>query len=210
MANNTTGFGFLSFGRIEGGSPTAGLTRVFINSTDSRPVFKGDLVQDSTGTTTIVGPTVAVSTDIDVGNTLIRGVFFGCQYYSDAIGRVVWNSYFPGSVSATAGSATTAYIIDDPEQLFIVRSTAVIASSYIGMNVGFLYNATGNTRTGESAETMGVTPTSTAAPGTFRLVDFYSNYAPPGADGTDNATAGQIMVVKPNAWARNSVTGKTS
>lgn len=210
MANATTGFGFQSFGRAEGGSPTAGLTRVFVNSTDTRAIFTGDLVQDSTGTTTISGPTVNVSTDIDVGNTVIRGVFAGCEYYSDDVGRVVWSAYFPGSVSATAGSATTAYIIDDPSQLFIVRSTAVIASSYLGMNVGFLYNASGDTRTGQSRETMGVTPTSTAAPGTFRLVDFYSNYAPPGADGTDNASAGQILVVRPNSWARNNVTGKTS
>lgn len=210
MANATTGFGFLPFGRAEGGSPTAGLTRVFVNSTDSRAIFKGDLVQDSTGTTTISGPVVAVSTDIDVGNVIIRGVFMGCEYYSDDIGRVVWNSYFPGSVSATAGSATTAYIIDDPQQNFIVRSTAVIASSYLGMNVGFLYNASGNTLNGESRATMGVTPTSTAAPGTFRLVDFLSNSAPPGADGTDNTAAGQILIVRPNSWARNTVTGKTS
>mgnify|MGYP001561537960 CR=1 FL=1 len=33
-------------------------------------------------------------------------------------------------------------------------------------------------------------------------LDFYSNVAPPGTNGTDNASAGNIVIVAPNSFDR--------
>jgi hypothetical protein len=38
-------------------------------------------------------------------------------------------------------------------------------------------------------------------------MDFYSNWAPPGQNGTDNTTTYQMVIVMPNAWDRKSLTG---
>ena len=206
MANTFSPFGFRSFGHRDGSAPTMGLERVFILSSDTNHVFTGDVVARSSATpgyvTQYFGSYLA---------PVPAGVFAGCEYYNPSVNRVTWNSYFPASVSSS--SPVTAYIISDPEMTFLVQASSVVGSSDIGTNYNILSGASslGNTLNGISNVSLATGSTVTGVSSyPFRLVDVYSNFAPPGANGTDNSSAFSIVVVAPNGWDRKVLTGITS
>jgi len=64
-----------------------------------------------------------------------------------------------------------------------------------------------NTTTGISAMTLASSTGVVTATLPWRLIDFYSNWAPPGVNGTDNASAGNIVIVAPNSFDRSVLTG---
>ena len=209
MANSSLAFGFQSFGRRDGGAPTMGLSRYFINSSDTNLYFTGDPVALSSAQYGVLspygGPTVLPR---------VVGVFAGCEYYSPAVGRVVWDKYFPGGVSSS--SPVTAYVIDDPEMTFKVRcsSGALMGASMVGGNATVLTSGSslGNTATGLSAVVLASSVGLVAGSSyPFTIIDSYSNFAPPGADGTDNANVYQIMIVGFNNTFRHApITGVTT
>lgn len=207
MANTYAPFGLLPFGRREGGSPTAGLTRCFIPSSDTNPTFCGDTVKNSTQGSSNTNYVIWDSS----GAGLVRGVFMGCEYYSPTVGRVVWSRYFPGSVQ-TGGPDALAYVIDDPEQLFTVQgaTTGVIGSSLVGLNFGVLPTSVGDTTTGQSKLALSSSLVGSTNSYPFTLYDVYSNYAPPGSPNVDNTAASAIMVVAPNNWVRRNLTARAS
>jgi hypothetical protein len=203
--------------RREGGSPTWGQTQVWIASSDTTAIFNGDPVQQ------LLQPVVSgafgeyiTQGSSSAGTNPMRGIFRGCEYLSPTIGRKVWSEYWPGT-GASSQVDVMAYIEDDELSLWMGQcsSYAVLGSSNIGQAISVTANAsTGNTTTQQSGVALassltgtivGVGSSATAAnlyP--FRIVDFYSNYAPPGGatvvNGTDNTTAGQIMIVAPLFW----------
>jgi hypothetical protein len=231
VLNNPTQ-GFASFKRMDGGSPTAGMTEVWIASTDAGLIFRGDPVVTSSGGGTNLSGAYITSVNNNAITTstgfLVRGIFQGLYQYQPSVQRVVWSNWYNGSVTGSTGDIK-AYIIDDPEELFIVQAStkATITSSYIGLNIGITYNTTtGNQTTGysnvtiESTSTAGATSSGAAQP--FRLVDFYSAYAPPGGlqgpaigtnafvNGTDNTNVANILVVRMNNCDRLNLTSRSS
>lgn len=208
MANTFSPFGFRSFGRMEGGAPTAGLTRVFIASSDSTQYFTGDTVAySSAGIAGMI--TLPASGSI---SPPVLGVFMGCEFYNTATGQIRFSPYFPGSVGSS--SPCNAYVITDPQQLFIVQAstTSLIGASNTGMNVGVASSlqGNGNTLNGISGLALNSSTISANSSLPFRIVDSYANYAPPGVNGTDTTTAGQILVVAPNNWARKNLTAPST
>lgn len=204
MANTFSPFGFRSFGRREGGAPTAGLTKFTFASSDTNLYFTGDPVVVSSASLVAGYMTLPSS-----GTTnQIAGIFAGCEYYSPAIARNIWSAHFPGNVGSS--SPCTAYVITDPEQLFTVQctTTAVIGTSCIGLNVGWASSlqSGGNTTTGISGVALNSSTVSANSSLGFRIVDTTSNYAPPGVNGTDGTAGGAIVVVAPNNWARRTLT----
>jgi len=209
MANTNAPFGFRSFGHRDGSAPTMGLERFFILSSDTTSYFTGDPVAQSSASMGYI--------QLYGGSSLgpvVLGIFAGCEYYAPAVGRVVWdNKYVTGS-GATSSNPVTAYVITDPEMQFIVQaSSAGLGSSNIGSNASVLAGTQGqgNTLTGVSAATIN-SATGTVAGSSYplRIVDVYSNFAPPGVNGTDNSSAYNVFVVAPNNWARKALTGVTT
>ena len=204
VANVKAPFGFRDFGRQEGGSPTAGLTRVFVLSSDANAIFTGDCVQPSTASYGYV-------TQATTGSVGVAGVFRGCEYYNPTVGRQVWSAYFPGNVSSS--SPVTAYINNDPESLFIVQgsTSGVLGSSVIGWNAGFLtaVSSTGNTLSGVSVVSLQSSTVSANSSLPFRIVDVYLNcrLQRRGNGNFINTTVGAILVVAPNNWQRANLTG---
>jgi hypothetical protein len=217
MANTLAAFGFRSFGRLDGGAPTAGFDTLTILSSDTSVIFTGDPVQTSTAATQGFGNYVtAMSTNL--GGQPVRGIFMGCEYYSATVNRKVWSPYFPGSVATSCGTADVqAWVCTDPDQRWLVQmqgvtagsTNVVLASSYMNLNFGFSSGTVGvgNTTTGISAATLASSTGATTNTYPFRLIDFYSNYAPPGTNGTDNTTTYQMVIVVANNWDRNQLTG---
>lgn len=204
MANTFSPFGFRSFGRQDGGSPTAGLTKLNILSSDTNAYYTGDPVAISSASLVAGYMTLPSSGTL----TQVSGIFAGCEYYSPSVARVVWSANFPGSVGSS--SPCNAYVITDPDQLFTVQctTTAVVGSSAIGLNIGWASSlqSGGNTTTGISGVALNSTTVSANSSLPFRIVDTTSNFAPPGVNGADGTTAGAIIVVAPNNWARRTLT----
>jgi len=217
--------GFQSFQRMDGGSPTAGMTPVWIASTDASLIFRGDpIVTSSAGGTNNSGAYITAAAS---GNTLIRGIFQGCWQYNPTAARVVWSNYYGGSVTGSTGDVK-AYIIDDPEEMFIAFGSTggTITSSYVGLNIGFTANSsTGNTTLGYSNVQLQSTTAGSTSTYPFRIVDFYSAYAPgagngpvnynssvanPLINGTDNSNVANILVVRMNNCDRNNLTARSS
>lgn len=207
MANIFAPFGFRQFRRFDGGAPTAGFDTLTIASSDANLYFTGDPVATST-----TGPYITVPS---TGVTQIRGIFMGCEFFSPTVGRKVWSPFFPGSVQTSSGTNDAqAWVCTDPEMLWLVQcsTNTTVLSSQIGLNFGFTTAASslGNQTTGVSNVSLGSTSSvtlGTSTSGPFRLMDFYSNTAPPGVNGTDNTTAGNFVIVAPNNWDRKNLTG---
>lgn len=204
MANSNNAFGFRSFGRQDGGAPTMGLQRYFINSSDTNTYFTGDPVALSSAVSGgNIQPYVGSSLSV-----ICLGIFAGCEYYSASVQRVVWSPYFPGNLG-TSSSPCTAYLITDPEMQFVVQaSSGPITSSWIGYNTNITtsLSSLGNTTTGISAVTLNSTAgTVSGSSQPFRVIDLYQNFAPPGATGA-STTPYNWVVVAPNNWARRTLT----
>ncbi len=218
MANTFAPFGFRSFGDQEGAAPTMGLTRRYLASSDTNLYFTGDVVILSTGALAPFGfvSQASVSNSSTFLNP-ICGVFAGCEFFSPSVGRVIWSSFFPGNLG-TSSSPCNAYVIEDPNQLFLVQGTtaAVLGTSVIGLNAIFTSTGalgtqlSGNQTTGISNVALQSTSVTAAASLPFRIVDTTSNYAPPGTNGADGTTAGAVMVVAFNNQLRRSLTGAST
>lgn len=206
MANTSNPFGFRQFGRREGGAPTAGLETRLIASGNTNPIFTGDVVANSTaspGYIITIGATCAVTTQM-------QGVFFGCEYYNANVNRVTWSSYWPGS---GATGDVKAYICTDPDQLYIAQGSTgtVLGTTMIGFGIpcSILLSTLGNTATGQSVMYLNSSNyTAFSSNAQFTLVGMYSDYAPPGVNGTSTGAEGmQIAVVQPlNTWRRAGLT----
>lgn len=216
MVNTIAPFGFRSFGRLDGGAPTAGLARFFIGSSDTALYFTGDLVAlSSAGNANGTNNTNIISAFSGSSGYIALGVFAGCEYYNTTVARTVWSAYFPGNVGSSA--LVTAYVITDPDQLFIGQvstTSSACGSSMIGWGIGITgtASAVGNTTTGVSGLSLASSITALAGSTMpFRVVDLYQNTAPPGTNGTSSGSeGGQILVVQPNNWLRRQLTGAST
>ena len=111
MANtlNSPTQGFQSFRRSEGGSPTAGMTEVWIASSDPGPIFRGDPVISSTlGGANLSGAYITSVATCAV-SFLVRGIFQGCYQFNPTVQRVVWNNFFNGTVTGSTGGGLSGH-----------------------------------------------------------------------------------------------------
>ncbi len=220
MANTLASptMGFQAFGRQEGSSPTDGLTPVWIASTDATAIFRGDpVVTSSAGGTNNSGAYITAAAS---GISMIRGIFQGMYQYNPTAGRVVWSNNYTGTVSGSTGDVK-CWIIDDPDTNFLVQgsTSAAITSSFIGLNIGFTGQSSGNTAFGYSNAQVTSSTAGSTATLPFRIVDFYSAYAPPAVpaigtaafiNGTDNTTPANMVIVRLNNTDRMNLTARSS
>jgi hypothetical protein len=123
-----------------GGQVFAGATRLLnIASGYGTSIFYGDVVKlASTGT---------IQKDTGQATATPCGVFLGCSYVN-AQGQTVFTQYFPANTTAPTGTTITAYVADDPDQLFKAVLVAGNTEDGNGLTVAFL----GRTMIGTNAE----------------------------------------------------------
>ena len=136
-----------------GGQVFAGATRQFnIASAYDTSIFNGDVVK------LVAGGTIEKETGEATATPV--GVFLGCSYVN-AQGQTIFQQYFPANTAAPTGTVITAYVADDPDQLFkavlVAGNTedgngltpAYLGRTMIGSNAELVQN-TGSTVTGDS------------------------------------------------------------
>jgi hypothetical protein len=188
-----------------GGQVFAGATRqLVIASAYGTSIFYGDLVKIVSGGTI----------EKDTGTTTATpcGVFMGCSYVN-AQGQVIFQQYFPASTTAPTGTVITAFVADDPDQLYKVVNVAgttaddttsgllpaFLGRTMIGSNAQLVQNA-GSTASGDSKVAIytaaGATTTATLP---IRIVDVVPD--------TANASGNFCEVIV--KWNSPNVTGQT-
>lgn len=114
MANDTVAFGFRPLGKM-GGAPAVGSQNQYeIVDNYSSSIFQGDIVKLNATGGVIVVDTSALSS--------VLGVFNGCLTESNpTTKKPTWSNFYQ-QTNVTQGNIY-AFVIDDPDQLYLVRST---------------------------------------------------------------------------------------
>jgi len=178
MANVLAPFGFAPNGTIGSSTPNFRQSRRYIASTNATAIYTGDAVMPVTSSAT--GYIMQYAT----GSVPCCGVFIGCKYLSISQGRQVWSQYWPGS---DANGDVEAYVIDNPDALFVVQSgyaSAAVTLANINQNVSIIATPVGNPLGGRSGMSIGQAATTSTYP--FTIVDLITK--PAGAPGTDITT----------------------
>ena len=170
MATTATPYGLKAVNHI-GGTPYAGSTRLLpIASGYATNIYNGSvvLIDGTAGTVQIV---------TDLGNNAdqfpagVIGVFVGCTYTDPNLGTVVFRQNWP---TGTVASDAQAYIVDDPDVVFMAQADGAVTQADLGQNTNFAAvqsTTTGDTTTGNSSSAVSST-TATTATIAFRIVDF--------------------------------------
>jgi hypothetical protein len=173
MASTATPYGLRAVNEL-GGLPYAGSTRQFLIDPAgyNTNVFNGSIVAVNTSGYIEIVTTVGSSAgNIFPAGTI--GVFVGCSYVN-AQGQVVYAQFYPANTVAPAGTAITAYVIDDDRAVFQVQAAGTLAQTALGMNA-ILQTAqstsTGSTTTGNSNTAISISVASTATYA-FKIVGF--------------------------------------
>ena len=165
MATTAAPYGLRPVNLI-GGRPYAGSTREMkIASGYAANIFNGDVVQVHTDGTITKVTNVGTNADAFPAGTV--GIFVGCAY-TDSVSGLRTQNYWP---TGTVASDAVAYVVDDPNALFMIQADAAIAQT--GLHKNYAVNQTaGSTATGNSRISLDVATGATTATIAFKVVDF--------------------------------------
>ena len=169
MATTATPYGLKAVNHI-GGTPYAGSTRLLpIASGYATNIYNGSVVA------IVAAGTVEIVTDLgnnaDAFPAGVVGVFVGCTYTDPNLGTVVFRNNWP---TGTVADDAQAYIVDDPDVIFMAQADGAVTQADLGQNTNFAAvqsTTTGDTTTGNSNSAVSST-TAVTATIAFRIVDF--------------------------------------
>ena len=169
MATTATPYGLKAVNHI-GGTPYAGSTRLLpIASGYGTNIYNGSVVA------IVAAGTVEIVTDLgnnaDAFPAGVVGVFVGCTYTDPNLGTVVFRQNWP---TGTVADDAQAYIVDDPDVIFMAQADGAVTQADLGQNTNFAAvqsTTTGDTTNGNSSSAVSST-TATTATIAFRIVDF--------------------------------------
>ena len=159
MANQDAAFGFRQVGGL-GSRPTSeGTSKYVIASGYTSAIYAGDIVAmgaatDESGAAISAGYVGQAAATTSTRNL---GIFNGCFYEDPTTSKPTFKNYWPGDVAVTSPSAgATAFVYDNPDDLFEVQTSGRLVQSCVGRSVDMAYTA-GSTINGRSKEEIGAT-----------------------------------------------------
>ena len=159
MANQDAAFGFRQVGGL-GSRPTSeGTSKYVIASGYTSAIYAGDIVAmgaatDESGAAISAGYVGQAAATSETRNL---GIFNGCFYEDPTTKKPTFKNYWPGDVAVTSPSAgATAFVYDNPDDLFEVQTSGRLVQSCVGRSVDMAYTA-GSTVNGRSKEEIGAT-----------------------------------------------------
>ena len=190
MANQVEKFGLRPYRKLDGTPLVGAQNRYTIASSYATAIFQGDLVIPVTGGNVERYP----------GNTstAVVGVFNGCFYTDPTTQKPTFKNYYPGGVAA---SDITAFVVDDPDAVFLVDADATFARADLFQT----YSSTavsGNTKTGNSLQQLDVGASGTNATFVVQAIDISQD-----PDNSDTSAANANILVRINNHFYRSGTG---
>jgi len=161
MANaNTKGFGLIAAGTIGSTPATSGQGKYYIDAGMTVDLFQGSAVKSSAG--------YIVTAQAAITNTCI-GVLNGIFYNAATTQKPTWANFYNQPITPANSEDITAFVLDNPNQLFIGATDAAAAQAIYGKTVGLTVTAAGSEISGQSSSTLTIS-TSHITNNQWRLV----------------------------------------
>ena len=190
MANQLEKFGLRPYRKLDGTPLVGAQNRYTIASNYATAIFQGDLVIPVTGGNIERYPGTT--------STAVVGVFNGVFYTDPTTQKPTFKNYYPGSVAA---SDITAFVVDDPDAVFLVDADATFARADLFQNYS-LTAVSGNTKTGNSLQQLDVSESGTNATFIVQAIDISQD-----PDNSDTSSANANILVRINNHFYRSGTG---
>jgi hypothetical protein len=181
MANVEEKFGLRPYRKLDGTPLVGAQNRYTIASGHTTAIYQGDMVI----------PLAAGNIDRHTaGNaTAIVGVFNGCFYTDPTTQKPTYRNYYPGSIAA---SDITAFVVDDPDAVFLIDADAAFTRAGLFANYS-VTNTTGVTQTGLSKVQLDVSTAATANTFAVQAIDISQD-----PDNSDTSTSNANILVRIN------------
>jgi hypothetical protein len=191
MANVSEKFGLRPYRKLDGTPLVGAQNRYTIASGYTTAIFQGDMVRPVTaGNVERYTPGTTYS---------VVGVFNGCFYTDPTTQKPTYKNYYPGGVAA---SDITAFVIDDPDAVFLVDSDSVFTRANLFSNFD-VTNVSGVTQTGISKVQLDHSTGDTTNTLPIQAIDISQD-----PDNSDTSAAnGNILVRINNHFYRQGGTG---
>ncbi len=194
MSNVVEQFGLRPYRKLDGTPLVGAQNRYTVKPGYATAIYQGDLViPTSTGNIEKYDPSGGAS-------NVVVGVFNGCFYNDPTTQKPTYKNYYPGGVTPTEGDLT-AYIVDDPDAVFLADADAVFARADLFSNYG-ITNTTGVTQTGISKAQLDVGVSGVANTFVVQAIDICQD-----PDNNDTSSANANILVRINNHFFRSGTG---
>ena len=190
MANVVEKFGLRPYRKLDGTPLVGAQNRYTIANNYGTAIYQGDLVIPVTGGN--------IERHVYNNSTSVVGVFNGCFYTDPTTQKPTYSNYYPGSIAA---DDITAFVVDDPDAVFLVDADAAFTRADLFQNYS-LTNATGNTKTGISEFQLDVGASGTNASFIIQALDISQD-----PDNSDTASANANILVRINKHFYRDGTG---
>ena len=161
MANrNSAGFGLIAQGTVGSTPATQGQGKYYIDAAYDTDMFQGSAVQSKVG---YIKTAQAAITNTCIG--ILNGVF----YNASSTQKPTWANWYNQPITPANSEDLTAFVIDNPLQLFLGSLLTTAAQAVYGYTVGLTVTAAGSEISGQSSSTLTET-TKHATNNQWRLV----------------------------------------
>ena len=142
MANrNSAGFGLIPQGTLGSNYTNQGQSKYYIEATYTVKMFQGTSVRNVLGYITTAQAAITKTT---------CGVLNGIFYNAATTLKPTWQNHYVASTTPANSENTTAFVIDNPFQLYNVSADAALTQAQIYTTMGLTVTATGSTTSGQS------------------------------------------------------------
>jgi len=190
MANVSEKFGLRPYRKLDGTPLVGAQNRYTISANNTVAIYQGDLVVPETDGD--------ISRHVAGTSAAVIGVFNGCFYTDPTTQKPTYSNYYPGSVNA---SDITAFVVDDPDAVFLMDVNNTFARSDLYTNYS-VTGATGNTITGISEVQLNKASTGTDSTFVVQAIDISQD-----PDNSDASSSNSNVLVRINNHFFRSGTG---
>ena len=146
MANrNTAGFGLIPQGTIGSTPATGGQGKYYIDAAYNADLFQGTAVKSNAG--------YIITAQAAITNTCI-GVLNGIFYNDATTKKPTFANFYNQPITPANSEDTTAFVLDNPNQLFVGAIDAAAAQAEYGKTYGLTVTAAGSDTSGQSSSTL--------------------------------------------------------
>ena len=190
MANVSEKFGLRPYRKLDGTPLVGAQNRYTIASGYATAIYQGDLVEPK-GTGNIEKHGANTS-------DAVVGVFNGVFYTDPTTQKPTFKNFYPGGIAA---SDITAFVIDDPDAVFLIDADAAFTRADLYKNYS-VTNTTGVTATGISKAQLDVSVSGVTATFAIQAIDISQD-----PDNSDTSNANANVLVRINNHFYRSGTG---
>ena len=194
MANTNVSFGLRPLSMLGSSYNTTGTTEYRIAAANANRIYQG---------MPVIPTAAGVIDDLQAaagGTVSILGVFYGCEYVSSTTGEKIFSNNWPGS-GADTNHPVKAFVYDDPNQLFVIATSNVVAGANeeseiraaVFANIAFANGNSGNNTTGISSATADLNTIAATNTLSLRIVGIQED-----AENSDFTVAGIPLIVRIN------------